>query len=425
MERLDPILLAEDALIGSCARNGAHLDRLRVEPRHFTRESTQAMWECLLALRAEGEDIDHVTVTARLHDAGYVEFVEPFANILDSTFDTPNVEAYAQILTSTIEDRHWWREMGKAYKNHDQDEIIRLVTALADHDRASGRRIIEGTLAEGWQLFGDRQASRTHKLTSGIERIDQALGGLYGGRMYVVMARPGMGKTAFAMHIALANATQGMPVGFLSLEQSLDEIAARVVSIHSGRTLLQVQGDEECSDLDTIAIDVAKKGLSQLPILVNDQAPIDIDRVRANARRMVEVKGCRLIVIDYLQKIQTAGRRDRHEEVAGVAMAIKDLSRQLNVPIVALAQARRDSEGKRPTMADLRDSGFIEQEADVIIALHRDMANDETRGVVELIVLKNRHGESGLLYQMAYVGRCFRFCRLQRGFDGNMRPALT
>ena len=411
------VYAAEQDVVAGCLRDPDRLNRISLDPRHFTAGPNRRIWEALLALQAEGEPIDLVTVMERLEDAGHREDCTYLGELLTNCLDS-NWEHKARTLFKHGEKVHFWTQLERAFHNRDEAEIVRIGEEIQLRLAEGSRRAVLAPVGTAYQsMVEEWAASRARpKLTWGIAALDRHLKPMEPTRLHIVVARPRIGKTALAGHVAVANAKAGRKVGIISLEQSMEELTARFLCNLSGCGYEWVRGDEDVPAPDARKISDAKARLCDLPILINDATPMTIGQLAGWARTMVQRHGCELLIVDYVQKIGGKAK-ERHMEIAYVAMGLKDIARQLKVPVLALAQANRDAEGKRPSMSDIRDSGFIEQEADQIIALHREQTTDgELSRECELLVLKNRHGRGDMLIRSFYRGECFRFEELDQRY---------
>ncbi len=232
-------------------------------------------------------------------------------------------------------------------------------------------------------------------LPSGISALEQYTGGWHGGQLVVVAARPSVGKTAIAAAFALHAARRGAGVLFASLEQSAEELAERLLVADSGVSGTDVRAghiDARAAE----ALSASSRQLSPLPLYISDAAGQSFLQIASAARRMAHRPGLGLLVVDYLQLVEPEDKRaNRNEQVALISRQMKQLARELRVPLIALAQLNRQSEARsdgRPRLSDLRDSGQLEQDADIVILLHR---TDKFRPELELIVAKQRNGPVG------------------------------
>lgn len=266
--------------------------------------------------------------------------------------------------------------------------------------------------------FRSKQGALTG-LVTGYHDLDEMTGGLQPGEVVVLAARPSMGKTSFALNLAERVAGRGKPVVVFSLEMSAQQVISNMLCCRA-----QVDGqavrrgrltDKEYNELQRAATD-----LYESPLFVDDGSSLTPTALRAKCRRLKQQHDVQLVVVDYLQ-LMTTGRREenRQQEIATISRAMKGLARELSIPVVALSQLNRDVEGRedhRPRMSDLRESGAIEQDADVIMLLHREeyyKRTEENAGLAQLIIAKQRNGPTGdvtLLFRREFM----RFENFQR-----------
>lgn len=236
-------------------------------------------------------------------------------------------------------------------------------------------------------------------IKTGISLLDDYLGGLHRSDLIIVGARPAIGKTAFMLNIALsANA----PCGIISTEQPREQVGARIMSTDARVALRKMRNaDLEDGDWARFANTIAK--IKDRVFRINDKPNADINEITRQARKWKQVYGIKVLYVDYIQHIPGDRRLPRHEQVEEIVKQLKNVARELDIPVVALAQVNRKVEEraeKRPNMSDLKDSGAIEQEADQVMLLYRDeVYNDDfqTKGIMEIDVQKNRHGPTGMV----------------------------
>ncbi|MBR3235195.1 MAG: replicative DNA helicase [Atopobiaceae bacterium] len=290
-------------------------------------------------------------------------------------------------------------------------------------------RDIDNTFQPLEQIMGDlynelgemcADPDGTTGVRTGYPGIDNHLQGLRPGQMVVIGARPGVGKTSFALNLATNAAANGASVAFFSLEMSKIEIAQRLLSAQAKIPLTAIRG-ARIQDNQWPTIMEATRDLSQLDIVIDDTPGTTVTEIRAKARRMLREKENGLVIVDYLQLLSPppGGRRSdsRANEVSEMSRGIKIMAKDLGVPVIALSQLNRGLEtragkyGKRPQLSDLRESGSIEQDADIVILLDRSMTEEEAEreerpdmGVTEFIIAKNRSGPLGIVSLMFLPG---------------------
>lgn len=310
------------------------------------------------------------------------------------------------------------------------DSAERMILSVTNRDIRSSYITIQDAMKGLYQEIQDQARSGEHMLgvKTGFPRLDEKLLGLRAGQMVVVGARPGVGKTSFALNLAVQAAEEGASVVFFSLEMSATEIAQRLMSARAQVDLQAIRSArikrEEWAELER-----ATEDLSKLDLLIDDTPGTTITEVRAKARRMLNHKENGLIILDYLQLVSPPPSRradSRATEVSEMSRGIKIMAKDLGVPVVALSQLSRQSEartGKRPQLSDLRESGAIEQDADIVILLDRSSTPEEAErsdrpdeGVTEFIVAKNRSGPVGTI-EMAFLKESTKFMELDTRYD--------
>lgn len=410
-------LEAEYGLLGAVLTHGGQaLDRIEgaVTPDDLYRNDHRLILTAAKVLHDSAKGVDVVTVFEALEAAGNAERAGGLAYLaeLGNNFGhtAANVRRYAEI----IQERATLRGLQKiAYdlqsacanpSGRAAAEIAATIEGaiLSLLDRSEGDPVplqsamfevlkdIEQRRERGGQLAG---------LATGFRRLDEMTGGLEAGQLVILAARPSVGKTIAGCNIASHAAASGVPVLFFTMEMTDREIAARILAARSGVTVQAMRsGTSERTDWDAMGASITTSGT--WPMFIDDRPAVTVPYVRAKARRMQRSGGLGLIVIDYLQLMRGTGD-NRAQEVGSVSRGLKALAKELRVPIIALAQLNRANESRpdrRPSLADLRDSGEIEQDADLVAMLHREsMHRDapEWAGLAELLVRKNRNGPTG------------------------------
>lgn len=267
-------------------------------------------------------------------------------------------------------------------------------------------------------------------VSTGLRDLDALLGGLHPSDLVILAARPSMGKSALASNIAFAVAQSGVPVGFFSLEMSAEQLATRLVAEQAGVSSERVRkGELNAAEFDRVL--EASQRLEAVPLYMDDSAALSTAAIRTRARRLKRQSGLGLVVVDYLQLVDADRRRreqNRVQEVSEITRGLKMLAKELDVPVLALSQLSRAVENradKRPQLADLRDSGTIEQDADVVMFIYREeyylergSEDDRARlgevaGQAEVHVAKQRHGPTGLV-RLRFDGHITKFSDVDR-----------
>lgn len=384
-----------------------------LRPQHFYRPAWGSAFGAVLSLAARGEPIDAVTVDEAL---AAVEPRPGADELLAAMSDVPSlahVRTYAERIVDTARLR---RVIGAcaeiveaAYGTDARNDVgaacdgfeAMLHAAVAREDPTSGpsalAQVLDATITE----LRLRSSGERVGVPTGFIDLDRMTGGLRPGQLIVLGARPSMGKSALGLDVALNVARTVGPVLFTSAEMGALELGTRVLAgggVASDRLLAG-----RLDDLDFSRLETRRAELSGVPLLIHDAAGTTLLGIRAGARRQAARGGLALIVVDYLQLIGAERRGTRREvEVAEVSRGLKALARELHVPILAVAQLSRAVElraDKRPVLADLRESGQLEQDADLVLLLHRPAAYqlDADPGAAELIVAKHRNGPTGVV----------------------------
>ena len=294
-----------------------------------------------------------------------------------------------------------------------------MILSVTGDDIKSNYSTLEEVMEQLYNELGDMAASGTQSfgVNTGYPGIDQRLLGLRPGQMVVVGARPGVGKTSFALNLCVNAAAEGASVAFFSLEMSKIEIAQRLLSAQAKIGLMDIRS-ANIRDNQWPQILEATQDLSKLDIMIDDTPGTTVTEIRAKARRMLHGKEKGRVIIDYLQLLSAPAGTNRNDNratiVGDMSRGIKIMAKDLGVPVVALSQLNRVVEGrtgKRPQLSDLRESGSIEQDADIVILLDRSMTDEEAerndrpdKDVTEFIIAKNRSGPLAVVPLMFLPG---------------------
>lgn len=418
-------LAAEQALLGAWLLRPAAIDATAdLDPAAFYQPAHQAIAQAILQLHADGQPVDPVTVADQLGQGGLDLIGGPhtLTTLQAGTPATSNAARYAHIVRRHHHRRRLLATLVEAAELLHSDEPPEHVAALLEQAAAThgptGRLRYVPDEITGW-LDDLEERTGPRGLATGWVDLDRTFGGLRPGTVTLFAGRPAMGKSDVGAELARNVTAAGHRTLVVSVEMSLLELLDRwqATSIHLRRTALR-DGNLSPKDWERINSPNGAARLADHPLWVLDDPEVTIPQIRATAAKI----GAELIVVDYMQLLLPGQRRDsRQVEVSELSAAIKRMARALDVPVVALAQLNRQVENrtqKRPTLADLRESGSLEQDADTVVMLYRDdyyNAQAETRGVLELIVEKNRHGprdtvkvayqpEIGLILNLAHEG---------------------
>ncbi|MCI7689746.1 replicative DNA helicase [Trueperella pyogenes] len=425
-------LEAERSVLGGMMINkDAIADVLEVlQGEDFYRPAHTSIYAVILDLFSRGEPADAVTVSAELQRRGELDRIGGRTYIFDLVNGVPtaaNTGYYAHIvreqaqLRSLIEVGTRITQLGYTTDGADvaellntaQSEVFQMTESRTKNDYASFHDIVPG-LIEELEINASRDGA-VSGLATGFHDLDGVLNGLRPGQMVIVAARPGMGKTTIAMdfcrHIAFR---EHKPVAFFSLEMGRTELAMRVLAAEGEVPLSAlISGDIRQNQWERISKTLAR--IAEGPLYVDDSPNLTMMEIRAKSRRMRQQHGIELIVIDYLQLLTSGGRtpESRQQEVSEFSRSIKLLAKELDVPIIAIAQLNRNPEqrnDKTPQVSDLRESGSLEQDADVVMLINRPQAEDGSLDMppAEVIVGKNRSGPTAKI-ELAFQGNYTRF----------------
>ena len=384
--------------------------------------------------------VDHLTSEGLLERAGGASYVNELAN---NTFSLVAWSHHAELVRRDA----LLREMIVAAANisalamdapEDTKEVVdaaeKLLYQATNRDVSNSSVAMGDALQEIFLQIEEQARSDSEYLgiATGYKHLDQYLKGLRGGQLIVVGARPAVGKTSFALNLAVQAATPtakapGASVAFFSLEMSTNEIAQRMLSTSSMVDLSKIMLGK-LGEPDWAQILEASRFLAKLDITIDDTPGTSVTEIRAKARRILNDKPRGLVVVDYLQLLEPANRRNidsRATEVSEMSRGLKIMAKDLDIPVIALSQLNRNITGKprRPQLSDLRESGSIEQDADVVILLDKSATSEEAKqsdrpkeGMTDFIIAKNRSGPTGLV-TMGFREKDTRFAEIDFNHD--------
>lgn len=404
---------------------------VELKDEDFYIPSNRKIYAAMRALFDRNSPVDPVSLADYLKSEGELEKVGGMAYLLDlgnNTFALAGWRHHAEMLRRD----NTLRRMITASAQisalafdapEDTKEVIdsaeRMILSVTGDDIKSNYSTLEEVMEQLYNELGDMAASGTQSfgVNTGYPGIDQRLLGLRPGQMVVVGARPGVGKTSFALNLCVNAAAEGASVAFFSLEMSKIEIAQRLLSAQAKIGLMDIRS-ANIRDNQWPQILEATQDLSKLDIMIDDTPGTTVTEIRAKARRMLHGKEKGLVIIDYLQLLSAPAGTNRNDNratiVGDMSRGIKIMAKDLGVPVVALSQLNRVVEGrtgKRPQLSDLRESGSIEQDADIVILLDRSMTDEEAerndrpdKDVTEFIIAKNRSGPLAVVPLMFLPG---------------------
>ena len=422
---------AEEAVLGSLLIDGESITRVAhmLKAGDFYRERNRICYEACEALFRKGEAINQVTLAHQLSVEEQTEQVGGMAYLshLVANVPTPvHIDHYARIVTKTSVMRNLIDSAARisdiGYQATDdvedalsraEDILYQVRTGQVRRDFVPIREVLDQYLQEQAAAISEPLGMTGVPLMTGFDALDELLGGLHPSDMVVLAARPSLGKSTLAMNMALNIARAGAAVGVFSLEMSREQLALRLLSAEAGvdsqrlRLGLYTEPEER-------RVISAIGGLSELPIYIDDTPTQWVVEMRSKAHHLRAERGLDFLVVDYMQIIHKPNSRgdNRVQEMGEITRSIKGLARDLDIPILAVSQMNRAVEGRtghRPQLSDLRESGSIEQDADVVMFINRDELNyteeewftrygedrPYPRHVAEIVVSKHRHGPVG------------------------------
>jgi len=400
-----------------------------LRPADFYRTAHQRIYEAILALFERNEAIDLITLTEELKAKNLLESSGGAAYVSKLTSAVPtsaNVRYYAQIVQECSMRRNLTRIASEIIASaHEESQDVRYIIEeaerhifeITDQQHTGTFRAAKDIVAQTIEAIEKLYHTKDSYIgiPSGFSELDTLTSGFQNSEFIVIGARPSVGKTALALTMACNIAVKHkLPVGFFTLEMSSMALMQRLLSSEA-RILSTKLRSGFLKPSDFHKLTEAAGRIYEAPLYIEDSPNLKLLDLRALARRMKAQHNVAIIFIDYLTLI-TSESRDlaRHEQIAEISRSLKALARELDIPVVALSQVRRESEGKRPSLADLRESGSIEQDADVVVFLHRerqpgDGEQDITRQIeTELIVAKQRNGPIGTL-KIAFIPEYTKF----------------
>lgn len=431
---------AEQAILGSMLTDRdavlSAIESLKEEA--FYREDNKAIYRAILNLYSKSQPIDIITVKAELVENGDFERVgglEYLASLPEKVPTTANVDKYIKIVNERAMLRNLITTANELVslgydETEDADDLLDMaekkVYDLAQKKNVKGYTPIKDVLDESFekleQLYNNK--GKLSGISTGFIDYDRLTAGLHESDLMILAARPAMGKSALAINIATNVAIkENVGVIIFSLEMSKDQVGRRILSSEAMVDSNKIRtGMLEDSDWDKLASTLGR--ISEAPIYIEDSPDISVMEIRAKCRKLKMEKNIGLVVIDYLQLIRASGKKNatREQEIGEISRSLKILAKELNVPVLALSQLSRGvekREEKRPMLSDLRESGSIEQDADMVLFLHRsDYYKDdaERRNLAELIIAKHRAGSTGSV-DLLWLPNYTKFVNVDKRYD--------
>ncbi|MFR2571131.1 MAG: replicative DNA helicase [Clostridia bacterium] len=431
---------AEQAVLGSMLTDRdaviSAIEVLHVED--FYRTDNKSIYEAILNLYNRAEPIDIITVKAELESLGKIEQVgglEYLVSLPDKVPTTANAIKYIKI----VEEKSTLRNLIKTANDiiemgYDPTEDVtdvmesaekKIFNIMQNNDKKSYspiKDILVDSFTQLEELYNRKQ--HITGVPSGFTELDYRTAGFHGSELILIAARPAMGKTAFALNIATNAAVRAnVPVVMFSLEMSKEQLVNRILCSEAMVDSNKVRtGKLEEEDWTKLAGSIGP--LSEAEIYIDDTPGITVTEIRAKCRKLKLEKNIGMVVIDYLQLVQGSNRRNgsREQEISEISRSLKILAKELDVPVIALSQLSRAVEQRpdhRPMLSDLRESGAIEQDADIVMFLYRDdyyNKDSEKQNIAEVIIAKHRGGSLGTV-ELLWLGSYTKFVDLEKRFD--------
>lgn len=412
---------AEKALLGALMiRKEAMFDVDDIiTPDTFYSEKHRIIFQAILKLHTKSEPVDLLSLSTKLEELGQLEQIGGriyLTDIVESVPASSNAEHYAKLIEKKsmqrklIEAGEYVAELGFSEGDTEIEDVLdtaeKKIFSVTNVSRGQKFISIKHSLKETWDQLEKLQESdgELRGVPSGYPALDNLLAGFQPSDLIILAARPSVGKTTLALDIARnASVKHGVAVGVFSLEMSANQLTQRMLSAHSKVDAWKLRTGKLSTEQEFQSLSESLSELSQAPIYIDDQAGNSITKMKAAARRLKSEHGLGLIMIDYLQLMTTSKNYDSMvNQVTEISRSLKGLARELDVPVIALSQLSRavESRGGKPRLSDLRDSGSIEQDADVVMFIHREdrtgnRAENDSTGIAEILIEKHRNGPVG------------------------------
>ncbi|WP_438433633.1 replicative DNA helicase [Gorillibacterium sp. sgz500922] len=442
LERIPPQNLeAEQAVLGAILLDGESLVTAmeRLSGDDFYRTGHRYIFEAMISLADGDEPVDLVTLTAKLQaraqleEVGGVTYLSELANAVPTA---ANIDYYAQI----VEEKSMLRRLIRAatqivtngYASEDDiggllSEAEARILEISNRRGGNGFISIRDVLMEVFEKveFLSQNKGGTTGIASGFRDLDKMTSGFQRSDLIIVAARPSVGKTAFALNIAQnVGVREKETVAIFSLEMGASQLVQRMICAEANVDATRLRtGFLEPDDWEKMTMAIGS--LSEANIYIDDSPSVTVSDIRAKCRRLKKERGLGMILIDYLQLIHGRSKNgeNRQQEVSEISRTLKQIARELEVPVIALSQLSRGVEqrqDKRPMMSDLRESGSIEQDADIVAFLYRDdyyNQESEKKNIIEIIIAKQRNGPVGTV-ELAFLKNYNKFVSLDRSQQG-------
>jgi len=411
-----------------------------LKPEDFYDQKNEQIYEAMFDLYKKKEPIDILSVTSKLKEKKILKQIggnSYLTELVNSTPSSANAKHYAEIvrkkkiLRDLIESSSHISNLG--YQEEEDveellDEAEKKIFSIARYSVKQKFQNIKNALMEAWERIDRLHKSKEEMrgVPSGFHELDDKLAGFQKSDLIILAARPSMGKTALALDIARNVAKKGIPVGVFSLEMSSQQLIDRLLAAEAHVDSWKLRTGRLSTDDEFRRISDALDTLSKIPLFIDDEASNNIMQMRAMARRMQAEHGLGLLIVDYLGLMVPRQKTDNIvQQMTEISRSLKGLAKELDVPILALSQLSRAVESRhdrRPKLHDLRDSGSIEQDADVVMFIYReDMYNENSdkQNIAEILIEKHRNGPTGKL-QLYFNREKISFMNIEKGDFGGL-----
>ena len=415
-----------------------------LEDGDFYREAHQKIFKSMIALSEKNEPLDLITLTNELKKKKELEAIggaSYLAGLVESVPTAANIAYYAKI----VKEKSILRKLisaateivTKSYQESKDleaflDEAEQAIFRISENQVRPAFYPIKEIVKESFKVI-ERLYEKKELITgvpSGFKDLDRKTAGFQNAELIIVAGRPSMGKTALCLNIAQHAAINSkIPTAIFSLEMSKEQLAIRMLCSEARVDSARLRSGF-LSESDWPKLTMAAGALSDAPIFIDDSAAISVLELRAKARRLKADRGLGLVIVDYLQLMRgRSGAERREQEISEISRSLKALAKELNIPVIAISQLSRKAEdrpGRRPQLSDLRESGAIEQDADVIIFIYRDEVynpDSDQRGKAEVIIGKQRNGPTGKT-DLSFISEFTTFKDLFRGAEDEIEAAV-
>ena len=438
---------AEQAVLGAILLDSVTIITVMelLRPEDFYREAHQRIYEAMVDLNGDNEPIDLITLTTRLQakqQLGEVGGIQYLTELASAVPTAANVQYYAKIVEEKSMLRRLIRTATEIVANGytGAEDVAQLLSEaesrileISNRKSSTGFVSIRDVLMEVFERVETlyNQRGTTTGIPSGFPDLDRMTAGFQRSDLIIVAARPSVGKTAFALNVAQNVAVRAKEtVAIFSLEMSAAQLVQRIICAEANVDAGRIRtGALEGDDWEKLTMAIGT--LSEAEIYIDDTPAITVADIRAKCRRLKKEKGLGMILIDYLQLIAGRGKagENRQQEVSEISRTLKQIARELEVPVIALSQLSRGVEqrqDKRPMMSDLRESGSIEQDADIVAFLYRDDYYDkesEKKNIIEIIIAKQRNGPVGTV-ELVFLKNFNKFVSLDKSHSDQLPAAI-